>query len=732
MITITGHVYFDRQRTNSVQDLQGIPNVPIVLQRMSEPYMRLAVLTNAQGEYAFYNVPQGEYRIVEAYGEPAVPSPGDFSNAEPGDRPSAVLPPITYAPSPPVGATDLDCVTPSTLFVSAGTDNIYDKDFLNGPVKYMPISTIMDGCAEVCPINLIVDAEYGTMGTFPAGTLANEGDSTEPFPINVPDFDYVLPLSHPVQTPGHEPWYHAPEDGEYTVQNIMNDDNSNRIGAWWRIADHTCGNETGKMMVVNGDTPGSVFFTEEVDVVAETHYLFSAWIINLFRSTGWAEPKLGVKILCQNGKELYSATLGALIPVNTAVPEWKEIGTVIKSFNNTKLTVMFVSEGEAAIGNDYAIDDISLREIAVPEFIPVKSISKSEVFVGETVEYKVVLKNTCTFPLQNVKFLDKLPQGVAFVPESVIVNGTKWPLVNPETGFLLPDIPGGGEVDVRFEVLAESAQYNPVINIADIHYENTPVEGGIPANHDVKSNEVSLEILEGDLNVTLLMSKIAIGAAQAAGEFEFGIFEQSGITPLYTATNDKKGLITFSGIHFSTTGEFHYVVKEIHAPADWEKDDTEWPIEIHVTNVQGDLVAVVEYPNGVPVFVNKLRGATCGAFQFPDLTYDEPGIYEYTMRELTPSGDGWKTDDRVIRLIVTVVDDGHGNLVATIEYPDGFPSFTNIYKTEPTRVIISGCKVAIGAPLPVGRFEFGLFDSEGRLIAKVTNGGADETEPDDE
>lgn len=41
---------------------------------------------------------------------------------------------------------------------------------------------------------------------------------------------------------------------------------SNQIGAWWRIADHTIGNETGRMMVVNGFNPGAVFFRDVVSV----------------------------------------------------------------------------------------------------------------------------------------------------------------------------------------------------------------------------------------------------------------------------------------------------------------------------------------------------------------------------------------------------------------------------------------------------------------------------------
>jgi len=727
MINITGRVLFDRQRTMDVQGLKGIDNVPVVLQSMIAPYQRLAVLTNNNGEYAFHKVPQGDYWIVEAYGETAIPSPGDFGEALPAPKTNAVLPPINFAPNPPTGATHLDCVTPSTLLVTVDSENLSEQNFFNGPVKYIPIETIMDSCAIVCPNNLLVDAEYGTMGSFAAGKDANTGVPSEPYPENVPDFQYVLPLSHEVQTPGYPKWFHAPEDGEYTVQNILNDDNSNRIGAWWRIADHTTGNETGRMMVVNGHIPGHAFFSEDVTVTPDQHYLFSAWIINLFKSQGWADPKLGVKILDEKGKAIYSATLGALIPVNTDMPEWKQIGTVINSYDNTKLTVKFLSEGEAAIGNDYAIDDISLNKITVPKFIPVKSIDRPVAFVGETVVYKVVLKNNCTLPLTNVIFLDKLPQGLVFVDGSVTVNGLDEPLANPETGFPLPDLSGGDEVVVQFKALAESEQHNPVINMAEMQYKYTPVEGGIPATYDVESNEVCLEIKKGDINSMLLMSKIAVGAPLVGGEFTFGIFEHGHSDPLYTATNDSKGLIKFTDVQFSATGEYNYTVKEIDAPQDWDADTAEWRIKIVVTNVQGNLVATVTYPDGVPIFVNKHESATCGAFQFPDLTFDEPGTYEYTLRELTESGDGWTTDDKVIKVIVTVIDDGHGNFVATVEYPDGFPSFTNVYNVTPTRIIISGCKIAIGAPLPVGRFEFGLFDSEGNEIARVTNGAADET-----
>ena len=237
------------------------------------------------------------------------------------------------------------------------------------------------------------------------------------------------------------------------------------------------------------------------------------------------------------------------------------------------------------------------------------------------------------------------------------------------------------------------------------------------------------------VTITVIMAKIAIGAPLSGGEFIFSLNAEDD-TQMYTASNDATGLITFPNVSFSSIGDYHYTAKEVSAPDGWERDNTVWPVDIEVYTV-GDtdpadidtpatLHALVSYPNGVPTFVNKLQGVTCGLFQFPELVFRAPGVYEYTLKELTPSGDGWDTDPSAIHVIVTVIDDGHGNLVAAVSYPSGFPSFTNTYNADPARIIISGCKTAIGAPLPAGRFVFGLYDQNNNLISTVTNGSANE------
>ena len=509
MATVSGQVIFDLNRSSTLSPGDpGIANVPVILQNI-ETGARLVVLTDTYGNYAFINVPNGNYRIVEAFGTAGgVLTPGDFSTATLGPVPIATTPPISFVSNPPIGSTNLDSTTPNTVLITVTDNDITNQNILNGPVIYTPIQNILDPCVTVSDTNLITDADNGTFGFFLAGTPANTGPATEPYPGVTPDFTYVVP----------DPTTYTPIDGEYTVQNILNNAMSNQIGAWWRIADHTTGNETGRMMIVNGFNPGAVFFESTVNVTPNTNYLFSTWILNLFTTTGYPPAQLGVRILDQNGNNLYQAALGELIPVNTTAPEWREIGTVINSQNNTQLTVEFFSEGEAVIGNDYAIDDVSLKEVEIPTLTPVKSISTPTATIGDIATYTIQLTNTCRSPLTNVFFTDIIPNGLVFVPDSVTVNNNPFLGVDPNIGFALPDIAGGTSVEVTFNVRVENLPNpNPIDNSAVLNYSYTPVEGGIPNNFTVESNPVPL-LVENEPEADITVVKGASSNPVQRGE----------------------------------------------------------------------------------------------------------------------------------------------------------------------------------------------------------------------
>lgn len=546
MAAVSGRVIFDRDRSASVSSGDsGIAGIPVVLQNVSTGE-RLTVLTDANGNYAFINVPDGDYRIVESYGElGGVPTPGNFADAVAGSVPPGVNPPISSVSNPPTGSTNLDSVTPDTLLVTVAGNDLPNENFFNGPVIYTPIEALVDNCAIISGDNLITAADNGTFGTFPQGTPANTGVPAEPYPGVTPDFTYVLP----------NPAIFAPLGGEYTVQNIMNNSMSSEIGAWWRIADHTQGNETGRMMIVNGFNPGAVFFRTVVNVQANTNYLFTAWILNLFKTTGYPNPQLGVRILDSLGNILYSANLGVLIPVNTNAPEWKQIGTVVNSQANTSLTVEFLSEGPEVIGNDYAIDDVSFNEILIREFTPVKTASTSTASIGEIIDYTVTLTDVCANPLTNVFFKDLVPPGLSFVPGTVSINGTLYPQADPVIGFNLPDIPPGGTATVIFSVAANAIPTpNPTLNQAEINYSYTPVEGGIPAEFNVASNEVPV-LIEGSLADISVTKTAGSGSVKQGAQLTYTItVSNAGPSSAENVTLTDSIPAALTGVEFSTDG----------------------------------------------------------------------------------------------------------------------------------------------------------------------------------
>jgi len=112
--------------------------------------------------------------------------------------------------------------------------------------------------------------------------------------------------------------------------------------------------------------------------------------------------------------------------------------------------------------------------------------------------------------------------------------------------------------------------------------------------------------------------------------------------------------------------------------------------------------------------------------RFDELTFTEPGVYTYTVRELTPSGYGWITDCNVYRIVITVTANEFGELVAAAEYPDGKPQFTNLFACIPVRITLRAIKVLCGIFMDCQYrynccFLFGLFDENNERVSTAKN-----------
>ncbi|MDR0896817.1 MAG: InlB B-repeat-containing protein [Oscillospiraceae bacterium] len=268
-----------------------------------------------------------------------------------------------------------------------------------------------------------------------------------------------------------------------------------------------------------------------------------------------------------------------------------------------------------------------------------------------------------------------------------------------------------------------------------------------------------------DAEAVFTAHKYAIGQALVGSDFTFTVYNQQDI-PVATATNDISGSITFPAVAFGQTGTYYYEIGE-SSPSfgPWTTDSARYPAVIQVTDDgSGQLAADVSYPYGTPVFFNRYeqphtnatiiaqkmatgKALVGGDFQFGlfsgaslvamtsnnaggavqvGMGYNEPGVYQYTLRETTTSGNGWTTDASQYPVTVTVSTDVKGNLQAMVSYPSGIPSFINRYSSSPISVDLSATKFAIGKELPRKEFTFGLYDNSGTLQTTATNldGGA--------
>lgn len=230
------------------------------------------------------------------------------------------------------------------------------------------------------------------------------------------------------------------------------------------------------------------------------------------------------------------------------------------------------------------------------------------------------------------------------------------------------------------------------------------------------------------------ITKTLDGRDLREGEFEFALVSQAeGMPAVITATNDATGSVAFPAISFTEPGTYEYSLAEV--PGDLggiTYDETVYGITATVTD-NGDGTLAVAWSaavDGKPLegsqisFANsyKAKGTSLsfaaskllsgrdiveGEFAFelledgkvidtakneaPDATgaawiyfdevsYDEPGEYDYTIREVKGSATGVTYDETEYTYHVVVTDPGTGSLaVEWKEGPSGAPVFRNAY-----------------------------------------------------
>ncbi|MCU5375654.1 cell surface protein [Bacillus cereus] len=156
-----------------------------------------------------------------------------------------------------------------------------------------------------------------------------------------------------------------------------------------------------------------------------------------------------------------------------------------------------------------------------------------------TITYTVVVQNNGNTTANTVTVTDLVPEGTAFIPNSVTINGVSAPGTDPNVGISLNSIAPSEIVTVTFQVIVQSIpSVNPISNIARIDYTFIADPTAPIISRTITSNPAFTQI--SDANI---LSLKAVNAQQAT----------TGDILTYTITLENTGNIPATTLIFSDT-----------------------------------------------------------------------------------------------------------------------------------------------------------------------------------
>ena len=327
---------------------------------------------------------------------------------------------------------------------------------------------------------------------------------------------------------------------------------------------------------------------------------------------------------------------------------------------------------------------------------------------------------------------------------SVVFPAIEYTAAGPHTYTIIEK--AGNEPGVTYDTASHTVTVDVVDN------GQGQLEVTVPAEKPVFTNAYAAKPGEAIIEA----KKVLNGKALEADKYEFELKE--GDTVVGTAKNKADGSVVFPAIEYTAAGPHTYTITEKAGNEPGVTYDTaSHTVTVDVAdNGRGQLEATV--PAEKPVFTNTYaakpgktvieakkvlngkeleadkyefelkendkvvgtaKNTADGSISFPEIEYTKAGTYTYTMSEKAGNEPGVTYDKTSHKVTVEVVDNGQGQLEATVTSEK--PVFVNDYVAKPGKKAIEAKKVLNGKALEADKYEFELKDSEGNLVDTAKN-----------
>ena len=268
--------------------------------------------------------------------------------------------------------------------------------------------------------------------------------------------------------------------------------------------------------------------------------------------------------------------------------------------------------------------------------------------------------------------------------------------------------------------------------------------------------------------VIFQVNKKLEGRALKAEEFEFELVNSADNSVVAKAKNDENGLVKFKKVKFKNAGDFTYKIREVKGTlAGVTYDQNPITATVKVVNNAGAKTATVTYDR--EVFTNTYKAASAslvvkatktltggtlaadqftfelvdqngkvvgtaknkadGSVEFPAVSFDAAGNYDFKIREKNEGAAGYTYDSTEFLVAVAVTDNGKGQLEAEVTYAaenTTFVVFVNTYKAAPTSVVVEALTKIIDASqkdeaVKAKQFTDELVDKDGKVYTAETD-----------
>ncbi len=211
-----------------------------------------------------------------------------------------------------------------------------------------------------------------------------------------------------------------------------------------------CGDRSGNgnIMVVNASGMSNNVWCQTITVRPNTDYIFAAWVASMVTQN---PARLQVSI---NG-----APVGTAFQAPAQTCQWREFTANWTSGTGTTAQICIANVNNTAAGNDFALDDISFREICVTtDEVTITVVNLS----ADWNNPRTLCQSDAPISLNTLLSNNATPSGI-------------WTVNGAQTNILNPSVLSPGNYNVRYRVVAGGceAQNEQIITI------NAPASAGV-------------------------------------------------------------------------------------------------------------------------------------------------------------------------------------------------------------------------------------------------------------